>query len=74
MARNIAKQRRQRELEPVIATLSKLKATGKDNNDNKELIQRINDIEDFAVKVDSMLAKFIATDSNWFYKVLMKLV
>lgn len=74
VARQIAKQRRQRELEPVISTLSQLKASGKDNTDNKELVKRIDDIEDFAIKVDSMLDKFIATDSNWFYKVLMKLV
>ena len=74
VARNIAKQRRQRELEPVISTLTQLKSTGKENDQNTELIKRIEDIEDFAIKVDSMLAKFIATDSNWFYKVLMKLV
>jgi DNA-binding transcriptional regulator GbsR (MarR family) len=74
VARQIAKQRRKRELEPVIAALVGLKKETENNQENKELLTRVNDIEDFAIKVDNMLEKFEKSDENWFYKVLLKLV
>jgi DNA-binding transcriptional regulator GbsR (MarR family) len=74
VARQIAKQRRKRELEPVIAALVDLKKETENNQENKELLTRVNDIEDFAIKVDNMLEKFEKSDENWFYKVLLKLV
>ena len=74
VARKIAQQRRKRELDPVINALVELKSETEDNDQNKELLERVRDIEDFAVKVDRMLEKFIDSDENWFYKVLMKLL
>jgi DNA-binding transcriptional regulator GbsR (MarR family) len=74
VARQIAKQRRKRELEPVIVALVDLKKETEKNQENKELLTRVNDIEDFAIKVDNMLEKFEKSDENWFYKVLLKLV
>ena len=74
VARQIAKQRRKKELEPVISALSELRKETKHTEDNKELMARIDDIEDFSVKVDKMLAKFVESDANWFYKVLMKMM
>ncbi len=74
VARQIAKQRRKRELEPVIDALVDLKKETENNRENKELLTRVNDIEDFAIKVDNMLEKFEKSDENWFYKVLLKLV
>jgi DNA-binding transcriptional regulator GbsR (MarR family) len=74
VARQIAKQRRKRELEPVIAALVDLKKETENNRENKELLTRVNDIEDFAIKVDNMLEKFEKSDENWFHKVLLKLV
>lgn len=73
VARQIANQRRKRELDPVISALQSLKQD-KDVDKNSELGKRITDIEDFALKVDRMLEKFVASDENWFYKVLLKLV
>jgi DNA-binding transcriptional regulator GbsR (MarR family) len=74
VARQIAHQRRKRELEPVISALVDLKRETPDDKSNAELLKRVNDIEDFAIKVDRMLEKFEKSDENWFYKVLLKLV
>ncbi len=74
VARQIAAQRRKRELDPVIAALSELKQEAKPSKENRELLKRVDEIQDFAVKIDSMLAKFVETDQKWFYKVLMKMV
>ena len=74
IARQIAQQRRKRELEPVIAALSELKKETPNDEEHKELLERVNDLEDFSLKVDGMLEKFVKSDENWFYKVLLKLV
>jgi DNA-binding transcriptional regulator GbsR (MarR family) len=74
VARKIAQQRRKRELDPVITALVELKQDTAKTDENKELLSRVNDIEDFAIKIDKMLEKFIKSDENWFYKVLLKLV
>ncbi|PCJ67153.1 MAG: transcriptional regulator [Bacteroidetes bacterium] len=74
IARQIAQQRRKRELEPVINALKELKKETPNDEQHKELLERVNDIEDFSIKVDSMLEKFVKSDENWFYKVLLKLV
>ncbi len=74
VARQIAHQRRKRELEPVIAALVELKRDTPQDAEHKQLINRVNDIEDFAIKIDRMLEKFEKSDENWFYKVLLKLV
>ena len=74
IARQIAQQRRKRELEPVIAALMELKKETPKDAEHLELLDRVNDLEDFSIKVDSMLEKFVKSDENWFYKVLLKLV
>lgn len=74
IARHIAQQRRKRELEPVIAALVELKKDTPNDKEHEELRNRVNDIEDFSLKVDKMLEKFVKSDENWFYKVLLKLV
>jgi DNA-binding transcriptional regulator GbsR (MarR family) len=74
IARQIAQQRRKRELEPVIEALLEIKKETPTDSDHKELLARVNDIEDFSLKVDKMLEKFVKSDENWFYKVLLKLV
>lgn len=73
IARQIAKQRRQRELEPVISALSEIKRDIKDDPNELELLKRAEDIEDFALKVDSIMSKFERSDEKWFYKLLLKL-
>ena len=73
IARQIAKQRRQRELEPVIAALSEIKKDVKNDPNEKELFNRAEDIEDFALKIDSIMDKFERSDEKWFYKLLLKL-
>ena len=73
IARQIAKQRRQRELEPVIEALAEIRRDVKNDPKETELQKRTEDIEDFALKIDSILSKFERSDEKWFYKLLLKL-
>lgn len=74
IARQIAKQRRQRELEPVINALAELKTETPKDAVHGEMLKRVNDIQDFSIKIDKMLEKFEKSDENWFYKTLLKMM
>lgn len=74
IARQIANQRRQREIQPVLQALTEIKKETKGDKKEKELFTRASELEDFALKADSMLQKFVDSDEKWFYKVLMKMV
>ncbi len=74
IARQIAKQRRQRELEPVISALAELRTEMPKDSAHAEMLKRVNDIQDFSIKVDKMLEKFEKSDENWFYKTLLKMM
>jgi DNA-binding transcriptional regulator GbsR (MarR family) len=74
IGRQIAKERRKREVQPVLAALSEVKnisGTGEKEVVFKEVIA---DLEDFTSRIDRTLEKFIQSDENWFYKQLMSLL
>lgn len=74
IARQIAEQRRKRELEPVIQALTEIKKDTPKTKENKEMLMRVDDIQDFALKVGGMLEKFEKSDEKWFYKLILKMV
>ena len=75
IARQIAKQRKSRELEPVLNSLQEIKAAmAKEGNTDKAFAKQVEDIEDFTLKVDQMLTKFVDSDESWFYKIVLKLM
>jgi len=74
VARQIAQERRKRELQPVLSTLAQIKNVETDTNESQDFITMVNDLEDFTSRVDRTLEKFIKSDENWFYKQLMSLL
>jgi DNA-binding transcriptional regulator GbsR (MarR family) len=75
IARQIAKQRKSRELEPVLNSLQEIKlAMAKEGNTDEAFAKQIEDIENFTLKVDQMLTKFVESDESWFYKIVLKLM
>ncbi len=75
IAKQIAKQRKSRELEPVLNSLQEIKmAMAKEGNTNEAFAKQVAEIEDFTLKVDQMLTKFVENDESWFYKILLKLM
>lgn len=76
-ARKITAERRKREIEPILTALGQLRKetiTGEDKEEVKNFNRTIESIDDFTRKVDDIGNKFIRSDSNWFYKTLMKLI
>ncbi|WP_339814725.1 transcriptional regulator [uncultured Imperialibacter sp.] len=74
LARQVSKERRRREIEPIIKVLSQVQDVTGDNKEQlKEFKKVTGDLQDFSLKVDGVLEKFTKSDQNWFYKLLMKL-
>jgi DNA-binding transcriptional regulator GbsR (MarR family) len=76
IARQIAKERRKRELEPVLSSLKDIRQSLKSDPspENIKFTKQVEDIENFTLKVDQSLDKFIQSDENWFLKLVMKMV
>ena len=72
IAKQVAKERKKRELEPVLKVLAQVKDVKGDTEDIKVFRAMINDITDFTTQVESAMETFIGSKKNWFFKVLTK--
>lgn len=70
----ILKERRKRELEPLLQHLKEFKSMeiDKSNSDEKAFADTLNNIERFTQKVDNLFVKAIKADENLLLGTLMK--
>jgi DNA-binding transcriptional regulator GbsR (MarR family) len=75
IARQVAKERRKRELDPVLKVLDELSKVEGDNNDEnfKTFNKSINDINKLAKNVDKTLETMIKAEENWFWGSILKI-
>lgn len=74
LARQVTRERRRREIEPLLKMLNTVQEVEKSNDpETKEFKKVTKDLLEFSNKVDGLLDKFSKTDKNWFYKMLLKL-
>ena len=74
VARQITRERRKREIEPLKKALTELKSVDGKDKESEEFNKLINDLDGFTNKVDDIFEKFIKSDEHWFYKTLIKLI
>lgn len=76
VAKQIAKERKKRELEPVMKVLNQLQNVEGDVNekDHKAFTETVSNIQKFANNADSTIDKLIKADENWFLSSFMKLI
>lgn len=74
VARQIARERKRREIDPILTTIASLKNIEETDTEANEFKNTLTNIEDFTSKVNGALSKFIASDTNWFYKSIIKLM
>lgn len=74
LARQVVKQRRQRELEPMLRVLQEVKNIEGKDKETQEFKELIKDLDNFTVKIDDMMDKFIRSDEHWFYRTLLKMM
>ncbi len=75
IARQVAKERRKRELEPVLKVLDELSKVKGDAKDLqfKTFNKSITDINKLAKNVDNTLETMIKADESWFWGSLLKI-
>src|SRR5882762_5948851 len=74
LAKQVSRERRRREIEPILNVLAEVQNVTGDNKKSVTEFKKVTkDLFDFSHKVDSMIEKFIKSDQNWFYKLLLKL-
>jgi DNA-binding transcriptional regulator GbsR (MarR family) len=76
VATQVVKERRKRELEPVLKVLKELQNIEGDKKDKriKAFNDSIGQINDVVSKADKTLDMFIKADENWFVSSFMKLM
>ena len=74
VARQISRERRKKEIEPLIKALDEMKKVSGADAETKEFKKMMTELSDFTGKVDTVFDKFIKSDEHWFYKSLLKLV
>src|ERR1700712_443447 len=75
IARQVAKERRKRELDPVIKILDELSKVEGDKNDPayKTFNKSITDINKLAKNVDKTLETMLKADESWFWGSILKI-
>ncbi len=73
LAKQVSRERRRREIEPIIRVLADVQKVEGKSDEIKEFRKVTKDLGDFSNKVDGVLEKFTKSDQNWFLKILMKL-
>jgi DNA-binding transcriptional regulator GbsR (MarR family) len=75
VAMRIVKERKRREVDPVLTTLEELKQVEGDKTDNevKTFLTTINDIQSFAQQASRGLDGLVKMDEHWFTGTLLKL-
>ncbi|MBL7854695.1 MAG: MarR family transcriptional regulator [Cyclobacteriaceae bacterium] len=75
LARQVARERRKRELEPILKVLRKVNDVSGDGSEELKEFKRVTrDLKNFAEKSDGLLETFIRSEENWFWNTLMKIM
>lgn len=75
LARQVARERRKRELEPILKVLREVNDVSGDNSEQtKEFKKTVKDLKQFAEKSDALLETFIKAEESWFWNTLLKLM
>ncbi|TWR30289.1 transcriptional regulator [Mucilaginibacter pallidiroseus] len=75
IARQVAKERRKRELEPVLKVLDELAKVDGDSHDEdyKTFKKSVTDINKMAKNVDKTLETMLKAEENWFWGSIFKM-
>jgi DNA-binding transcriptional regulator GbsR (MarR family) len=75
LARQVAKERRKRELEPILKVLREVNQVESDGTDQtKEFKKVVKELKGFAEKSDSLIETFIRSEESWFWSAVMKIM
>jgi len=74
LARQVVRERRKRELEPILKVLKSVNELPADNTEeSKEFKKVVKDLKGFAEKSDQLLDTFVKSEESWFWGSILKL-
>lgn len=74
LARQVAKERRNRELNPILKVLREVSDVQQDGTEEAREFKRVvKDLKNFGEKSDGMIDTFIKSEESWFWNAVMKL-
>jgi DNA-binding transcriptional regulator GbsR (MarR family) len=75
LARQVAKERRKRELEPILKVLREVNEVQTDGTEEtKEFKKVVKELKGFAEKSDGLLETFIKSEESWFWNTVLKMM
>jgi len=74
IAKRIARERKKREVEPLLRDLSQMEKIEETTPEAKQFTKTITDIHALANKMDKGMETMIKADENWFYGAILKLL
>ncbi len=76
IAKRVAKERKRREIEPVLKVLEQLSRVEGDKKDIKvkEFTTRISELNNFVSKMDKSVDTMLKADENWFFGSIIKMI
>lgn len=72
--KQIVKERRKRELEPLVSSLEELRQIDEKNADSKDFLKLIDNLTGVTSKANVLLDLAIKSDENWLMSKLLKLL
>jgi len=72
LAVQVAKERKRRELEPIIKILNEIKTVESNSPEAKEFKKVNAELLQFANQAESVINLFITSNENWFFKIIGK--
>jgi len=73
MAKHVARERKKRELEPLIRSLTTLKLDKVKTAEEKEFKNLMDNMVEFATGADNLMEKFVNSKRNWLFKMASKI-
>jgi len=74
IAKRIARERKKREVEPLLRELSQMEKVDETTTEAKQFTKTIADIHALANKMDKGMETMIKADENWFFRAILKLL
>jgi DNA-binding transcriptional regulator GbsR (MarR family) len=76
VAKRVAKERKRRELEPVLKVLNQISNVegNADDKDIKAFKRTVGDLNDFVTKMDKSVDTMLKADENWFFGTIFKML
>ncbi len=74
VAKRIARERKKREIEPLLTELSQMQKIDENTAEAKHFTRVIGEIHELADKMDKSMETMIKADENWCYSAILKLL